>query len=132
MCLLETVIFFQQDNFYIHETRFLLKIIFENSSQPNLLILIKQSLRYTLYFSMTLQFEKTLCNVAHDITFALFFFILFNKLFNVGICRVCLILLLLLLLLLLNVIAFAISLLKLQTFVRTTAVVHESSSPLRS
>ena len=32
MCLLETVIFLQQDNFYIHETRFLLKIIFENSS----------------------------------------------------------------------------------------------------
>ena len=33
MCLLETVIFFQQDNFYIYETSFfLLKIIFANQS----------------------------------------------------------------------------------------------------
>ena len=33
MCLLEAVIFLQQDNFYIHEISFiLLKIIFENQS----------------------------------------------------------------------------------------------------
>ena len=48
---------------------------------------------------------------------------------NVGIYRVCLILLLLLLLL--NVIAFAIFKLELQTFVRTTVVLHKSRSPLR-
>ena len=35
---------------------------------------------------MILYFEKTLYNVAQDIRFALFFFILFNELFNVGIC----------------------------------------------
>ena len=55
------------------------------------------------------------------------FFILSSKLFNVDIYRFCLILLLLLL----NVITFAISWLKLQIFVRTTVVVHKSSSPLR-
>ena len=60
------------------------------------------------------------------------FLILFNKLFNVDIYRVCLILLLLLLLLLLNVIAFEISQLKIQNFVRTTLAVHNRSSPLRS
>ena len=57
------------------------------------------------------------------------FLILFNKLFNVNIYRVCFILLLLLLLL--NVIAFAISQLKIKAFVRITVVVHKSCSPLR-
>ena len=75
-------------------------------------------------------FQNTLCSVAQEIRYVLFFFILFNKLFTVCIYRVCLILFLLLLLL--NVIAFPISELKLQTFVRTTVVVHKSSSPLRS
>ena len=33
MCLLETVIFLQQDDFYIHETKFfLLKVIFADQS----------------------------------------------------------------------------------------------------
>ena len=36
--------------------------------------LIKQSLRYTLYFSMIFYFEKTLRNVVQDIRFASFFF----------------------------------------------------------
>ena len=58
------------------------------------------------------------------------FLIVFKKLFNVDIYSVCLILLLLLLLL--NVITFAISYLKLQTFVKTIAVVQNSRSPLRS
>ena len=58
------------------------------------------------------------------IRYALFFI-----LFNVDIYRVCLILLLLLLSLLLNVTAFAISSLKLQTFVRITVIVHKSRSP---
>ena len=86
---------------------FYLKLFLRIRVSQTLLILIKQSLGYTLYFSMILYFEKTLCNVAQDIRFSLFFFILFNKLVNVGIYRVCLILLLLLLLLLLNVIAIS-------------------------
>ena len=60
------------------------------------------------------------------------FFISFNKLFDVDNKKVYLILLLLLLLLLYNVIAFAFSELKLQTFVRPTAVVQKISTPLRS
>ena len=67
-------------------------------------------------------------NVGNKVYFICF--ILLNKLFNVDIHRVWLILLLLLLLL--NVIAFAISQLKLRTFVRITVVVHMSSYPLRS
>ena len=75
-------------------------------------------------------FEKTLCNVAQEIRYTLFFKFYLNKLFNVDIYKICLILLLLLLLL--NVTAFAISELKLKTFVRITVVGHKSSSPLRS
>ena len=93
------------------------------------LILIKQNFRYNIYFSMIRYFEKSLCSVAQEIRYTLF--ILLNKLFNVHIYRVCL-KLLQLLLLLLNVITFAISQLKLKTFVRITIVVHKSSSPLRS
>ena len=57
---------------------------------------------------MTPYFEKSLCSVAQEIRYILFFLVLFHKLFNVDICRVCLVLLLFLLLLLLNVIGFAI------------------------
>ena len=75
-------------------------------------------------------FEKPLCSVAQEILyFILYFFILFNKPFNVDIYRVCLVLLLLLLLL--NVIAFAISYLKRRTIVRTNVVVNKSNSLLR-
>ena len=79
-------------------------------------------------------FEKNLVqrSVAQEIRYILLFLILFNKLLNVDIYRVCFILLLLLLSLLLNVIAFAISLLKLKTFVQITVVVNKSSSPLKS
>ena len=52
-------------------------------------------------------FEKTLCSVAQEIRYT--FFILFKKLFNVNVYRVCLVLLLLLLLSLLNIIVFPIS-----------------------
>ena len=66
MRLLETVIFLQQDNFYIVEISFsfYLKLFLRIKINQTLLILIKQSLSYTLYFSMILYFEKTLCNVA--------------------------------------------------------------------
>ena len=57
-----------------------------------LLILIKQNLRYTLYFSMKPYFEKTLCTQRRKSGMS-FFIILFNKLFNFDICGVCLILL---------------------------------------
>ena len=66
MRLLETVIFLQQDNFYIVEISFsfYLKLFLRIKINQTLLILTKQSLSYTLYFSMILYFEKTLCNVA--------------------------------------------------------------------
>ena len=51
---------------------------------------------YILLWYLT--FEKPLCSVAEEIRYTLFFFILFNKLFNIDIYWVFLILLLLLLL----------------------------------
>ena len=57
-----------------------------------LLILIKQNLRYTLYFSMKPHFEKNLCMQCRKSGIS-FFIILFNKLFNFDIGGVCLILL---------------------------------------
>ena len=65
-----------------------------------LLILIKQNLRYTLYFSVIRYFENILDSVDED---------LFDKLFFIDIYRPCFILLLLLLLLLLSVIVIAFS-----------------------
>ena len=63
---------------------FYLKLFLRIRVSQTLLILIKQSLGYTLYFSMTLYFEKSPCNVAQDIRFALFFsFYLTNYLTSV-------------------------------------------------
>ena len=39
-----------------------------------LLILIKQNLRYTLYFSMTPYFEKGLCSVVQEKVYFIFFY----------------------------------------------------------
>ena len=63
---------------------FYLKLFLRIKVSHTLLILIKQSLWYTLHFSMILYFEKTLCNVAQDIRFTLLFsFYLTNYLTSV-------------------------------------------------
>ena len=55
---------------------FLLKIMFANQNQPKeFLILIKQNLFNTLYFSMIIYFVKALCSEAQEIRYALFFLI---------------------------------------------------------
>ena len=69
-------------------------------------------------------FEKALCSVVQGIKYTLIF-ILFIKLFNVNIYS-----LFDTIVIVINVIAFSIS--TLQTSIRTTVVVHKSSSPLRS
>ena len=61
-------------NFCCHGMSFFyLKLYFRSKLAKMLLILIKQNLRYSLYFSMISYFEKNLCSKAQKIRYTLFF-----------------------------------------------------------
>ena len=75
-CVCQKRLFFSNKIIYIFmkQVFFNSKLFLRIKVRQTLLILIKQSLRYTLYFSMILYFEKTLCNVEQDLRFAFLFF----------------------------------------------------------
>ena len=53
---------------------FTLNSFSEPKLAKTLLILIKQNLRYTLYFNMTPYFEKGLCSVVQEKVYFIFFY----------------------------------------------------------
>ena len=67
-CFRHKRLFFSyQTNFCRHLISFfLLKLFLLSKLAKTLLILIRQNLRYTLYFNMIPHFEKTLCNIAQE------------------------------------------------------------------
>ena len=63
-------LFFSKNQFLLSWNKvFSLKLFVLSKLAKMLLILIKQNLRYTLYFSMIFFFEKTLCNVAQELRY---------------------------------------------------------------
>ena len=80
ICRNLTIPLFKKDMFvrnsYFSPTRSISVVSYfcEPKLAKMLLILIKQNLRYTLYFSVIPNFEKTLRSVAQEIRYTLFFF----------------------------------------------------------